>query len=175
MLRRVLIATGIILLSFLLQTTIFKSKILTFGLVSPNLLLMITFIFGFMRGRKTGLLTGFFCGILIDVLYSDVIGVNAIIFMFVGYINGWFNKIFYDEDIALPLGLLVGSEFLYNTIFYFFRFFLRGEFNYFYYVFHVIIPETIYTILVTIFVYRLILSMNRKLERYERRRTGKFV
>lgn len=174
MLRRVLIAAGMIILGFLLQTTIFKSEFLTFGLVSPNLLLVITFIFGFMRGRKSGIIIGFFCGLLID-LYSDVIGINALLFMVVGYVNGWFNKIFYDEDIALPLGLLVGSEFLYNTMFYFFRFLLRGDFNYFYYLVHVILPETIYTVLITVFVYRLILKLNRKLERYERRRTGKFV
>ena len=175
MLRRILIAGAMIIVAFILQTTIFKSQWLSFGLVSPNLLLMLTFIFGFMRGRISGVLMGFFCGILIDIFYCDVIGFNAILFMIIGYTNGWFNKIFYDEDIALPLVLLIGSDLAYNIMFYFFRFLLRGDFDFFYFLFHVMIPELIYTVLFTVFVYRFILRINRKLERYERRRTGKFV
>lgn len=175
MLRRVLIAGAMIIAAFILQTTVFKTQWLSFGLISPNLLLMVTFIFGFMRGRKSGVIIGFFCGILIDIMYSNVIGFNAILYMIVGYANGWFNKIFYDEDIALPLALLVGSDLVYNIMFYFFRFLLRGEFDFFYYLTHVMIPELIYTVLCTVFVYRFILRLNRKLERYERRRTGKFV
>lgn len=175
MLRRVLIASAMIIIAFILQSTVFKTQWFSFGLVSPNLLLMLTFIFGFMGGRRSGIIVGFFCGILIDIFYCDVIGFNAILYMAVGYANGWFNKIFYDEDILLPLALLVGSDLGFNVMFYFFRFLLRGDFDFFYYLAHVMIPELIYTVLFTVFVYRFILKINRKLERYERRRTGKFV
>ena len=45
----------IILISFLLQSTLFVK--LKFGAVSPNLML-VTSSFGFMRGRKSGMAVG---------------------------------------------------------------------------------------------------------------------
>lgn len=103
--RRILIS-GVCTVVFILQTTLFKAQWPSFGLVSPNLLLLITFVFGFMKGRKTGIIIGFLWASFIDISYSNVIGFNSILYMIVGYANGWFNKIFYDEDIALPLVLL---------------------------------------------------------------------
>ena len=82
MLRRVIITGLIILLSFILQTTLFKTQFLSFGLVTPNLLLMVTFIFGFMKGKKTGVIVGFFCGLIIDIYFSNIIGLNPLLYMF---------------------------------------------------------------------------------------------
>jgi rod shape-determining protein MreD len=59
-LKRYIIVAIIIIMAFILQTTIFKSDFLSFGLTSPNLLLMVTFIFGFMRGKKEGIIIGLF-------------------------------------------------------------------------------------------------------------------
>ena len=49
---------------FLLQTTFFPR--LTFLSVVPNLLLILTVTHGFINGKKSGLFTGFFCGLLIE-------------------------------------------------------------------------------------------------------------
>lgn len=49
--KRKVITFFIILISFLLQSTLFVK--LKFGAVSPNLMLVVTSSFGFMRGRKS--------------------------------------------------------------------------------------------------------------------------
>ena len=72
----------------------------------PNIMIVLTASFGFMRGEKTGLIMGFACGFLSDIFFGNVLGLNAMIYMYIGYANGKFNRIFYQEDIKLPLGLI---------------------------------------------------------------------
>jgi len=59
-----------------------------------------------MRGKKEGLYIGFFTGILLDIFSGSVIGINALIYMYIGYLNGYFRKMFYPEDIKLPMLLI---------------------------------------------------------------------
>ena len=84
-------------------------------------------------------------------------------------------KIFYDDDIKLPLILIATSDFLYGNIVCIFMFIMRSRFNYFYYLKSIIFPELIYTILVTLILYQLILQINKKLESEEQRSASKFV
>ena len=63
--------------------------------------------------------TGFAAGLLIDIQFGDMIGFYAIIYLIIGYINGLFRQMYYDEDIKLPLFLITISEFLYGIVIYF--------------------------------------------------------
>ena len=99
--RRFLFSVLLIIGSFVLQTTLFQA--LSFGGIVPNLMIVLTASYGFMRGKKAGLLTGFFSGLLCDIFFGSVIGLNALIYMYIGYLNGQFHHIFYPDDIKLPL------------------------------------------------------------------------
>ena len=103
--KRLFVSVLLIISCFLLQTTVFQW--LDFGGIVPNLLIILTASFGFMRGERTGLLFGFFCGLLIDIFFASVLGLNAMIYMYIGYANGKFHSIFYPEDIKLPLFLIL--------------------------------------------------------------------
>ena len=63
--KRKIVIVLIILLGFLLQSTVFKT--LSIGSISPNLMVIVTSSFGFMRGKKEGLWVGFFCGLLEEI------------------------------------------------------------------------------------------------------------
>lgn len=141
--------------------------------ISPNLLIVIVSSVGFMRGKTEGMLMGFFSGLLIDLCYGDMLGFYALIYMYIGYVNGFFQSIFYEEDLKLPMILITVSDFVYGIIIYFFLFALRNRTDIFYYLLHIIIPEVVYTVVVTIVLYRLILIVNRKLEAAEKRRAGR--
>ena len=84
-------------------------------------------------------------------------------------------KIYFDEDIKLPLFLISVSEFLYGIIIYLLMFMLRSDFNFLYYLNRIIVPELIYTIVITLGLYPLILFINHKLEAEEKRSASKFV
>ena len=110
--RRKITVFIIIGVCYLLQTTFFDT--LSFASISPNLLIIVTSSFGFMRGRKEGLFIGFFCGLLLDIFGGGVLGFYSLLYMYIGYINGMFRKLFYPEDIKLPLVLIAGSDLSYN-------------------------------------------------------------
>ncbi|MBO5070923.1 MAG: rod shape-determining protein MreD [Roseburia sp.] len=171
--RRKVAVSIIIIICFLLQTTLFQA--LAFASISPNLLIIVVSAFGFMRGKKEGLFIGFFCGLILDIFGGTVLGFYALIYMYIGYLNGFFRKLFYPEDIKLPMLLIAGSDLASNFIIYFFLFLFRNKYDIGYYFWHVMIPELVYTMVVTIFLYFVILKINQRLEAIEKRSASKFV
>ena len=62
-----------IIVSFLLQGTVFQA--FSFSGIVPNLMIIVTSSYGFMRGKRSGMIVGFFSGLLIDlflVKQSDI-------------------------------------------------------------------------------------------------------
>ena len=169
----VLVCIFFVFLCFLLQCTVFP--ILDFGGIIPNLMIIVTASYGFMRGRKTGLMVGFFSGLLIDIFFGNILGFSACIYMYIGYLNGIFRKIFYPEDIKLPIALIVGSDCLCNIVIYILTFLLKGRFQFMYYFLNVIVPEMVYTIIVTCIIYPLLLVVENRLEQKEREGASKIV
>ena len=112
--KRTLVVTVLIIICYVLQCTLFQS--LALASISPNLLIVVTSSFGFMRGKKEGLIIGFFCGFLIDIFYGDILGFYALMYMLIGYGNGFFHKIFFDEDVKLPMILITLSAVSYTHL-----------------------------------------------------------
>lgn len=152
---------ALILISILLQSTV--CQMIAVASIKPNLLIILIVSFGLMRGRRAGMLTGFFCGLLTDIFFESVLGFNAIIYMWVGYFSGYFYRIFYDDDIKTPLLLISVSDVAYGVIQYAFRFLLRGRIDFFYYLGRVILPEMFYTLILTILCYRILYAINKRL------------
>ena len=69
-----------ILICFLLQCTVMH--VISIGSITPNLILVLCISMGLMRGRKSGMWTGFFCGFLVDMFYGSVFGFYALIYMY---------------------------------------------------------------------------------------------
>ena len=118
---------------------------------------------------------GFFTGLLFDVFYGTVLGFYALVFMYVGYLNGMFRRFFFPDDIKLPMLLISASDIVYNLAVYFLKFVFRNQFHIGYYMLHVIIPELVYTLLIMILLYPVLLKINQKLEAIEKRSAAKFV
>lgn len=171
--KRKLITAVIIIICFLLQSTIMRE--FAIGNICPNLLLVVTASFGFMRGTKSGMYVGLTCGLFIDLFWGGLLGFHMLLFVIIGYFNGSFQRLFFDEDIKLPIGLIAVSELIYGIAVYFFGYMLQGDFAFGTHLFQVIIPELVYTILATLVLYQIILHINKKLEIEEQRSASKFV
>lgn len=163
--RRKLILTVLILLTFILQGTVFHA--LSIASITPNVLLILTVSFGFMRGKREGLFIGFFCGLLVDIFYGNMIGFYALLYMYIGFLNGFMYKVFYDEDVKVPMLLVAVSDIAYGVIVYGLKFMLRGRLDFFSYLNHIILPEMVYTVLVTLILYRLFHRLNHWLAEIE--------
>ena len=162
---RTITMTLLILITFILQSTVFQS--LSIASIAPNLLLILTVSFGFMRGKKEGILVGFFCGILIDIFYGNLLGFYALIYMYIGYLNGFLCKVYYDEDVKVPMILTAISDLAYGFVVYGLQFMLRGRLHVMNYVWHIMLPEMIYTVLITVIIYRPLYRLNHWLTERE--------
>lgn len=156
--RRKIILAVLILLTFILQGTIFQT--LSIASIAPNLLLILTVSFGFMRGKREGLIIGFFSGLLVDIFYGNMVGFYALLYMYIGFFNGFLYKVFYDEDIKVPMVLVAVSDLAYGVIVYGLQFLLRGRLDFFGYLRHIIFPEMVYTVLLTVIFYRIFYKLN---------------
>ncbi len=130
--KRNIILFFIILCGFVFQTTLFQA--LSFGGISPNILIIITVSYGFMYGKKCGMVTGFLCGLLMDIFYGDVLGFYALVYLYIGAANGVFHSIFYQDDIKLPLVLILASDFVYSFTCYVLLYLLRSRFDIIFYI-----------------------------------------
>lgn len=171
--RERLIILLTVIVCFFLQCTLFKK--LEIASIAPNLLIIVTSSFGFMRGKNEGIFVGFFCGILMDIFFGDVMGLYTLIYVYIGYINGCFRQMFYDEEIRLSLILIGGSDLLYGFVVYAAFFLLRKKFNFGYYLTRIIIPEMVYTVCVAVVLYQVLRLINRRLEGIEKRSGGRIV
>lgn len=168
MLRVVLVGISIII-SYVFQTT-FSSGI-SFGVAAPNIIMAFVCSYALLRGKKEGMYVGFILGILVDLFYGyyDVIGINAFLYMIIGFVIGMFHEIFYLEDILIPMAVVGVCDFLYNFIYYVITFLLRNKLDFIYYIKAIILPEMVYSIFITVFIYRLLMYFNKKLEAFEKR------
>lgn len=134
--------------------------------IMPNVLLILVVSSAYMRGRMTGLLLGLFCGLLLDLSTGAyVVGLYALMYMLIGYFIGYTHKVYSNEDYTLPIIIIAVSDLIYGFFFYVFEFLLRGRLNVFYYFRRIILPEIIYTVAVSIILYKLLHMINNHLDR----------
>ena len=100
MLRRIVVFIMIIV-AYLLQTTLFKA--ISIAGIVPNILIILTSAFGFMRGKNEGMLIGFISGLLVDIFFGSILGFYALVYMFIGYVNGFFRRIFSRFPSVAPV------------------------------------------------------------------------
>ncbi|MCD8076801.1 MAG: rod shape-determining protein MreD [Lachnospiraceae bacterium] len=171
--KRLLLYVVHVLLAFLTLNNILALSPLIDA--TPNLLLIITFSFGFIRGKKEGMLLGFFCGLLMDICYGEILGYYALIYLVIGFVNGTLGQLFYTEFLNMPLLLCILSDLIYNLYIYVFGFLLYGRLDLPVYVATVILPEVVYTAILTLVLYKLFLKLNTRFEELEKRSAKRFV
>ena len=142
-LRNILIAAALILAAFLLQNTVI-SRIPVLG-CAPDILLIITFVYGYCEGKIPGMIVGLTGGLLIDIFFSDYIGFNALILVVTGYISGIWKNYFYSDDFYIPMAALTCNSILYFLAYMVFGFILQGHFEVGYFLLHMVLPEFLMT------------------------------
>ena len=123
--KRYLSIILMLIVGFVLQTTIFGY--LELANVRPNILIVITAASGFMFGRRYGMLAGGISGLLMDLMYSDIIGISILIYVFIGYVDGIIKQFYFKDDLSIPLTLIGISDLTYGILFYIMSFMLRGR------------------------------------------------
>lgn len=160
--RNFIIAAILVIAAFIMQNTII-SRIPGLG-CAPNIILVIAFVYGYRNGSISGMLIGFFGGLITDVFFCDYIGYNALVLLIVGFISGIWNTYFYSDDLYIPLLLLIGSDLLACLINYIFWYVLRARFEFVYCLVHNILPEFLMTFIVGVILYKPLTALLERLK-----------
>ncbi|MBE5957883.1 MAG: rod shape-determining protein MreD [Lachnospiraceae bacterium] len=152
--KSIVVIALLIIVSFILQNTI--SVITGDLMVTPNLLIILVCVFGYLTGSNEAMVIGFFCGLLVDSFSSDIIGLNSLLYLYVGFFSGSFHRLFYKNMVMLPLAIVAAGDFIYNFGYYIIRFMLRNKLDVGFYLFKIIIPELVITVCISLLVYRFI-------------------
>ena len=163
---RFIVMAFILIVNFILQSTLFNA-IQIIG-IAPNTAILIIVTYALLRGDMEGALVGFFTGLLQDILFGRVIGLYALLGLLLGFFCGKPFKDFYRENYTIPFFLVGVGYFAYEFAFFFLYFLFQGHVDLFYYFGRIILPGAVYTIILTIPVYRLMYAVNNKLECHER-------
>ena len=147
---------------YLIQTTIFN-KITVAG-IKPNVVIILVVLIGYKYGKIPGMLMGFFMGLFLDLTESDYIGYYSLIYLIIGYLVGFSNKLYTNDSTLIPLGLVGASDFMLNFLIFITGFLLRNRLALPYYMMRIILPEVVYTIIVSVLLYRIMDYIYVKLE-----------
>lgn len=163
---RIFFTSIILVVNLLIQSTLFEYiQIIN---VKPNTAILVIISFAILRGDVAGAIIGFFAGLLQDVFFGRYIGLNAFCYMMIGYVSAKPFKDFYKENYVLPLLLSAVSTMFYEFAIYFTGFFFKGKLNIVFYLQKIILPSIMYTVLLSIPVYMIIYSLNKKIEYVEK-------
>ncbi|MBQ7247915.1 MAG: rod shape-determining protein MreD [Lachnospiraceae bacterium] len=173
MIRRILMYIILILGAFMLQNNFFAA--VHWIDITPNLLLIVTFEFGFLRGSMHGMIIGFFCGLLSDFFFGTNVGYYALIYTLIGYANGSVGTLFYNEFLNMPTLLCILSDLLLGLYVYITSFLIGGATNLWHYMLHVILPEIVYTMLICLLTYKPLRALDRWVEGLSKRSAKEFV
>ena len=163
--KKMLMILLMVLVTFLIQSTL--RVVIPSHYIIPNLLVILTCSMGLMRGKKSGMWTGFALGCLYDLFYGSIFGITALCLMYVGYANGFLYKIFFDRDVRIPMATVGASVFFYNLVVFFTGFFQGRRSSFFSYLAGTILPEIIASVLCTIGLYYLYRFVNQRIVAYE--------
>lgn len=151
---QLLIICLIILANFFLQTTVFQ-YIGIMGVI-PNTSLVLTICFALQRGKKTGALLGLLMGLMQDIFFERVIGINALLYFLVGYLIGLTEQKLFKDNIMIPIMFTGISTFFYHLIYYFFMFFLGVSISFAFILQRVVWVELVYNCVAAIPIFKII-------------------
>ena len=87
--------------------------------------------------------------------------------MLLGAFGGMMAKIFYQDDVVFPYLTIAITDCLFGFTYYIVMFLLRGRFSFTDYLESIILPEILYTLILSLFMLPLLRKCNRFLEKLE--------
>ena len=147
----ILILTVVLFVNFFIQSSIFP-YIAVWGVV-PNSALLIVMSISLLRGKYYGAFMGLAIGLIQDIVFSPVIGVNAFIYFFAGYLLGLAESKLSRGNLFIPLLLSVLGTVYYNFAYYIFMFFLSNNIPFLSFAKNIMLLEILYNAGLSIPIY----------------------
>ena len=97
-----------------------------------------------------------------DLMFSEFLGFHSLILIFLGFFNAQVKLFYVEDNYRLPVVCIALSDLLYTFVTYGLRFLLNGKFDFSYYFTSIIVPEAIYTTILAILIFPLLVFVEDK-------------
>lgn len=144
----------ILLIIYMLLSASLSSMFKMFGII-PNLNLIIVVLVGLMSNNIWGLYTGLIVGLFQDIIFSEIIGINALIYMFIGYLSYRISRKINAENTTFAVFTIAISSLLYSIYIYVYEQIFNSMDGLFVKFIGTYIPEMIYTAIFGIIVLKI--------------------
>ena len=149
---KAIIISIIILVNFILQSTLFQ--FLRINNVIPNTSLILVICFAINSDKKRAALIGFIIGILQDIIFGKIIGLDALIYLLLGYLISLINKNIFKENFIIPFVFTAFGTVVYYIICTFFVYFSGFNMDFLGIFKNMLVTEVFYNAIVSIVIYK---------------------
>jgi len=153
------IIMGILMVNIVLQSSVFP--FLEINNVKPDSLIVLVVSFSLIAGNPTGAVVGFIGGILQDILFGNNLGLYTLQYVLVGYITSLAYRKVYIDRLLVPVIFVIISNILKQLIMFIYNFFMQIDISPNQFFFKTVIPETLYTVVLTPVIFTVIYKLYR--------------
>lgn len=150
----ILLSTLIIIINMMIQSTILPYWTI-FG-YAPNTGLVLVVSIALFKGQYYGGIFGLTLGLLQDVLFSKVIGINGLIYFLIGFSVGSLRDKFNLNNILVPSIFTGAFTVFYNFLYFFLILFLSRNIDISLVVKRIFSIEIIYNAILAVFVNKIL-------------------
>lgn len=145
----VLIVTVFIL--YFLQVNFFSW--FTIAGIKPNLFVIFILFIGLFGNRSMGIIYGAVCGLILDLIIEQKVGVNMIGLAFIGMISILFDKNFSKDSRMTIMLMVLSTTIIFEIISYIMNYMLYSINVEIFKFIEILIVEVIYNVIITIIIY----------------------
>ena len=154
---KLLVIAAIVVANFIVQSTIIPH--IGIAGVEPNTLIAIVVSLSLLDGSFVGAVAGFFGGLLQDIFFSGALGINALIYLLIGWSVGLAHGKVFSEKFFMPILFIFVSTAVYELYMLIVIFFYRYDINIYHTFMKLILPGGIYTSIIGAIIYNYIFRL----------------
>ena len=124
--------------------------------VMPNVFIIFVLFIGLFTNKTVGTIYGVVIGLILDFLFSQKIGIQAVTLGLVGFLAAIFDKNFSKDSRMTIMLMVLGSTVIVEVLNYLIAYMFLGINVEIFYFIRTLIIEVIYNIILTIIIYPLI-------------------
>lgn len=163
---RVIFYAMCIFLLTIIQSTVLTS-ISMYG-VKMNLLMVFIVAIALIRGSKEGAWVGFFAGLAQDMTSGKLLFFYALIGLYVGLIIGLTSRKIYRENFLVVVFFTFVTTIIYELVVFIFGIYIFTGNGILYSLGSVIVPETMYNVIVSVFMYIFVIKIEDRLDQQDK-------
>ena len=135
--------------------------------VQPNLFIVLILFISLFMGKKYAVILGFIFGYMLDILTCKYIGVNALMFVLIGFVGEYFEKNFSKNSKITILLMVMGATVLIETVTYIYKNISSLQLIGF---IRLLIIEIIFNVMLTIIIYPILARLGYIVENIFKRK-----